>query len=204
MSWLSEFFYAAFLGLFSQNLAFEMGIGTGRLFKLSAEKGSRRRRAFFLVMLITVTVSTALTYVLDAYLLSPFIADEYMGNAFRGLVFVAVIAALELILELLLSRFAPAWRETLGGYLPSACLNSGVLAILLLNRQWEYGLMQSLLFGVMAVLGYVLSVVLMQVLRERVLLVRCPASMKGEPLALLAAAILSLAFAGLTDMNFPY
>lgn len=203
MNLIADFFYAAVLGFFSQNLSFEMGVCTGNLFKLSADK-SVRRRYYFVIMLITTMLATAVTYVTDAYIISYFVTDTVTGDCIRGFVFVAVIAVIEICFELLLSWSAPNVRKMLGGYLPSACMNSGVLAILLLNRQFEYGLYQSMLFSFMAVMGFVVSVLLMQLLRERVILVRCPETMKGTPLALLATAILSLAFAGLTDMTFPY
>lgn len=203
MNILAEFFYAAILGFFSQNLAFELGVGTGNLFKLSVDK-TPRRRYFFAVMLVTTLLSTALTYFIDAYIISYLVSDFSMRECVRGFVFVAVIAAIEIAFELLLHWSAPNMRKMIGGSLPSACMNSGVLAILLLNRQFEYGLLESELFALMAVLGFVTSVLLIQVLRERVALVRCPKTMNGVPLALLATAILSLAFAGLTNMNFPY
>lgn len=203
MNFLAEFFYAAILGFFSQNLAFELGVGTGNLFKLSVDKTSRRRY-FFIVMLITTLVATAVTYILDAYVISYTVTNYTMRECVRGLAFVVVIAAMEIGFELLLSWCAPTFRRTIGDNLPSACMNSGVLAILLLNRQFEYGFVESELFALMAVLGFIVSVLLIQVLRERVVLVRCPKTMNGVPLALLATAILSLAFAGLTNMNFPY
>ena len=203
MNFLAEFFYAAILGFFSQNLAFELGVGTGNLFKLSVDKTSRRRY-FFIVMLITTLVATAVTYILDAYVISYTVTNYTMRECVRGLAFVIVIDAMEIGFELLLSWCAPTFRRTIGDNLPSACMNSGVLAILLLNRQFEYGFVESELFALMAVLGFIVSVLLIQVLRERVVLVRCPKTMNGVPLALLATAILSLAFAGLTNMNFPY
>lgn len=203
MNILAEFFYAAILGFFSQNLAFELGVSTGNLFKLSEDK-TPRRRYFFLIMLITTLLATALTYVIDAYVISFAIEDYSMRECVRGFVFVIIIAAIEIAFELLMSWSAPNMRKMIGSSLPSACMNSGVLAILLLNRQFEYGLLESELFALMAVLGFVTSVLLIQVLRERVALVRCPKTMNGVPLALLATAILSLAFAGLTNMNFPY
>lgn len=203
MNFLAEFFYAAILGFFSQNLAFELGVGTGNLFKLSVDKTSRRRY-FFIVMLITTLVATAVTYILDAYVISYTVTNYTMRECVRGLAFVVVIAAMEIGFELLLSWCAPTFRRAIGDNLPSACMNSGVLAILLLNRQFEYGFVESELFALMAVLGFIVSVLLIQVLRERVVLVRCPKTMNGVPLALLATAILSLAFAGLTNMNFPY
>ena len=203
MNFLAEFFYAAILGFFSQNLAFELGVGTGNLFKLSVDKTSRRRY-FFIVMLITTLVATAVTYILDAYVISYIVTNYTMRECVRGLAFVIVIDAMEIGFELLLSWCAPTFRRTIGDNLPSACMNSGVLAILLLNRQFEYGFVESELFALMAVLGFIVSVLLIQVLRERVVLVRCPKTMNGVPLALLATAILSLAFAGLTNMNFPY
>lgn len=203
MNILSDFFYAAVLGFFSQNLAFELGVCTGNLFKLSDDK-SPRRRYFFMIMLITTMLATALTYLADTYVISYTVSDSSAHECLRGFVFVAVIALIEIGFELLLSWSAPNVRKMLGSYLPSACMNSGILAILLLNRQFEYGFGQSMLFALMAVLGFIVSVLLTQVLRERVVLVRCPKTMKGTPLALLATGILSLAFAGLTDMHFPY
>lgn len=203
MPFLSEFFYALFLGLFSQNLALEMGIGTGRLFSLSGERGNLRRRAFFWIMLAVTMTATLVTYFADMAI-GVLFTETAAKEVTRGFVFVAVMALLELVLELVLGRFFADFREALGHYLPGACLNSAVLAVLLLNRRAENGLVSSLLFAFFAVLGYILSVLLMQALRERVALVRCPPSMKGEPLAFLAATMLSLAFAGLTDMNFPY
>ena len=203
MALLNEFFYAAILGFFSQNIAFEMGVGTGNLFKLSVDK-SKKRRYFFLVMLFSTLVSTAVTYAFDGMITSACGGDLYLREALRALVFVIVIAVIELALELILGFLLPELREKIGGYLPSACMNSAVLAILLLNRQFEYGLLQSMLFALMAVLGFIVSVLLMQVLRERVVLVRCPETMKGVPLTFLAAGILSLAFSGLANMNFPY
>ena len=203
MNFLVEFFYAAILGFFSQNLAFELGVGTGNLFKLSVDKTSRRRY-FFIIMLVTTLAATAITYIVDAYVISYAVTNYSIRECVRGFVFVAVIAAIEVGFEFLLAWCAPNFRKTLGDNLPSACMNTGVLAILLLNRQFEYGLLESELFALMAVLGFIVSVLLIQVLRERVALVRCPKTMNGVPLALLATAILSLAFAGLTNMNFPY
>ena len=156
MNFLVEFFYAAILGFFSQNLAFELGVGTGNLFKLSVDKTSRRRY-FFIVMLITTLVATAVTYILDAYVISYTVTNYTMRECVRGLAFVVVIAAMEIGFELLLSWCAPTFRRTIGDNLPSACMNSGVLAILLLNRQFEYGFVESELFALMAVLGFIVS-----------------------------------------------
>lgn len=200
MTFLREFFYALLYGFFAQNLTFELGVGTGNLFKLSNEKGPRRRW-FFLVMLAVSLTATPLTFLLDEYLLSRLTTDEFLRTCFCGFSFTVVIALLALLAELLFTRLAPNVRKSLGSYLPSACMNSAVLAILFLNRQAENDLLQAELFALMAVLGFILSVLLVQLLRERVVLVRCPPTMKGEPLALLATAILSLAFAGLTGLT---
>ena len=200
MTFLREFFYAALYGLFAQNLTFELGVGTGNLFKLSAEKGPRRR-AFFLIMLLTTLLAAPITYGIDELLLSRLTSDEFYRTCGRGCSFAVVIVVIELLAEFILSKRAPKTRAMLDGYLPSACMNSGVLAILFLNRQAEYDLLESELFALMAVLGFIFSVLLMQLLRERVVLVRCPRTMKGEPIALLATAILSLAFVGLTGLS---
>jgi len=200
MTFLRELFYALLYGFFAQNLTFELGIGTGKLFKLSNEKGMRRRW-FFLLLLLTALLATPLTFWLDEILFSQLTSDYFFRTCLNGVGFTAIIVIIELAAELLLSRFAPSLRASLGDYLPSACMNSVILAILFLNRQSEYTLLQAELFALTATVGFMLSVLLVQVLRERVVLVRCPKTMKGEPLALLATAILSLAFVGLTGLT---
>lgn len=199
-----DFLYAIILGLLTQNLALAVGVGSGNLLKLSQKEYIGKLRYFFCVMLAICFSATLLCYLLDQTVLQFNDAKSPFLRALRPVVYVAVLAVLCIVADFVVSFFFPKVRKSLGDLLASACLNSGALYILLLNRQENGGLFESAVFSITAVAGLALSVMLMRALRERMELVRCPEFMKGAPLALLATALLSLAFMGVANLNFPY
>jgi len=202
---VTDIFYYILIGFLSQNLALSLGIGSGNLLKLSKNEFNGRRRYFFLIMLTVTFLAVVVTYFLDTGILINIINDgNHLLTVLRPVIYLAVVAVLEIAAEYLLSIFTPVLREKIGDMLPNACFNSCVLAILLLNRQNEMDFLGSVIFALTATIALVASIMLMQALRERVELVRCPAYMKGAPLTLLAAGLLSLAFMGLKDISFRF
>lgn len=201
MELLYKLFYCVVLGFLSQNLSLALGIGSGNLLKLSKEEFKGRRKYFFLVMFAVSGISALMCKAVD---LLTFSMSADMLNIFRPLFYILVIAIIEIILEITISYALPAVREKIGDMLPAAAFNSGVLAILLLNNQMESGLLECFVFAITATGGFAFSVILMRALRERFHLSRCPAFMKGVPISLLAAGLLSMAFMGVINLTFPY
>lgn len=118
----------------------------------------------------------------------------------RTLVFILVIASLVQLVEMIIKRVSTTLYEALGVYLPLITTNCAVLGAAILNIDNGYDIIQSLALGIGAALGFTLALVLMAAIRERQETVSIPAAMRGKPIALITAGLMSLAFLGFSGM----
>ncbi|MGI6658492.1 MAG: electron transport complex subunit RsxA [Dethiobacteraceae bacterium] len=140
-------------------------------------------------------MASLVTWLLEYYVLFRFDL-QYL----RTIVFILVIAALVQFVELVIRKVSPTLYQALGIFLPLITTNCAVLGVALLNVQLEYNLLESVVFGVAAALGFTLALVIMAGIRERLELVFIPKAMRGVPIALIIAGILSIAFMGFQGM----
>jgi len=152
-----------------------------------------------LAVIFTMTMSSAITYVLYHFILVPLDA-EYL----KTIVFILVIASLVQLIEMFLEKMIPSLYSSLGIYLPLITTNCAVLSVTLLNVSYEYGFFKSVFFGCMSGVGFLLATVLLALIRERLEHSDIPKSFKGLPIALIAAAILSMAFMGFQGLKLPF
>ena len=144
-----------------------------------------------LSVLAVMTLATAVTWPIYTYLLAPNGMD-YL----QTLVFILVIAALVQLVEVLLKRFIPTLYKALGLYLPLITTNCAVLGVTILNIDNGYNFWQSLANALGAGLGFLLAMVLFAGVRERLDTAPIPKGLKGLPITLVAAALVSLSFVG--------
>ncbi|MEE8825865.1 MAG: electron transport complex subunit RsxA [Eubacteriales bacterium] len=147
------------------------------------------------VTLVT-TVSSAVAWVLYTLILVP-LGLEYM----KTIVFILVIAALVQCVEMFLKKTSPAIYKALGIYLPLITTNCAVLGVALTNVQDEYNLLQSVLAGLGTGLGYTLAIVLLAGIRSRIDESDLPKPLRGAPVVLLSAALMSIAFMGFSGLG---
>ena len=115
--------------------------------------------------------------------------------------FILVIATLVQIVEMFLKKMVPALYKALGVFLPLITTNCAVLGVVLVNVQEGYNLLLSVLNGAAGGLGFTVAIVLFASVRERVNKAECPECFKGFPIALIAAALLALAFMGFSGLS---
>ena len=118
----------------------------------------------------------------------------------QTIAFILVIAALVQFVEMFMKKSMPALYSALGVYLPLITTNCAVLAVTLLNVQNEYNLFESVCNGVFGALGFMVAIVLMAGVRERLETSDIPKSFKGFPSSLVIAGLLSIAFMGFQGM----
>ena len=118
----------------------------------------------------------------------------------RTLVFILVIASLVQLVEMIIKRVSVTLYEALGVYLPLITTNCAVLGAAILNIDKVYDIIESLALGIGAALGFTLALVLMAAIRERQETVNLPRAMRGKPIALMMAGLMSLAFLGFSGM----
>ncbi|MBQ2329566.1 MAG: electron transport complex subunit RsxA, partial [Oscillospiraceae bacterium] len=120
----------------------------------------------------------------------------------KTIVFILVIAALVQIVEMFLKKKSPAIYKALGIYLPLITTNCAVLGVALTNVQEGYNFIECVLSGFGTALGYTIAIVLLASIRSRIKEEDIPAPLRGAPIVLIAAALMSIAFMGFAGLSF--
>ena len=110
--------------------------------------------------------------------------------------FILVIAALVQVIEMFLKKTSPALYKALGIYLPLITTNCAVLGVAVLNITDELNLGYAILNGLFGGLGFMLAIVLMAGVRERLETSKIPEPLKGFPISLISASRMAVAFMG--------
>lgn len=116
-------------------------------------------------------------------------------------VFILVIASLVQMVEIILKKVSPPLYQALGIFLPLITTNCAVLGVAILAIQKNFGLLSSVCYVLANAMGFTLAIVLFAGLRERMSRTRLPAAVKGAPIALLTAGLLSMAFMGFAGIG---
>ena len=114
--------------------------------------------------------------------------------------FILVIAALVQFVEMFLKKTSPALYSALGIYLPPITTNCAVLGVATLNMNNNYSLIQSVLNGTFSAIGFLVAIVLMAGVRERLETSKIPQCMKGFPITLVSAGLMAIAFLGFNGL----
>ena len=115
--------------------------------------------------------------------------------------FILVIAGLVQFIEMFLKKSMPSLYTALGVYLPLITTNCAVMGVTILVQREEYDLTTSLLYAVASSLGFMLALILMAGIRERLDTCRVPKALMGTPIALIMAGLMSLAFMAFKGMT---
>ena len=160
----------SFLGV-SRNLKTAMGMSQAVIFVLVA--------------------ASAITFPIQYYILNP----NNMGYM-QTLIFILVIAALVQIIEAILKKSMKGLYEALGIYLPLITTNCAILGVAINNIKYEYDFIQSMVNSLGTGLGYMLAMYLFSGVRGYLDDCDIPENLKGLPITLVSAALVSVSFFG--------
>ena len=144
-----------------------------------------------LAVTFVMTIASAFSYMVYAWILVP-LKVEYLYN----IAFILMIASLVQIVEMVIQKVSPTLYSALGVYLPLLTPNCAVLGVAVLNMQEGYNLLESVVNGFAAAVGFTLGIVLFAGVRERIAHNRILAAFEGFPIALLSAGLMAIAFLG--------
>ena len=114
-------------------------------------------------------------------------------------VFILVIAALVQMVEIILHKTSPLLY--LGIFLPLITTNCAVLGVAILAIQKDFGLLSAVCYSLANAMGFTLAIVLFAGIRERLSAAPIPKALQGVPIALITAALLSMAFMGFSGIS---
>lgn len=133
-------------------------------------------------------------------LIYKFVLVRFDITYLQTIVFILVIAALVQFVEMFLKKFIPSLYNSLGVYLPLITTNCAVLGVALTNVQKEYGIVQSIVNGFATAFGFLISIVILSGIREKMVYNDIPKPFKGMPIVLLTAGLMAIAFCGFSGL----
>lgn len=190
---MSTFITILLAGILTENMVLAKFLGICPF--LGVSKKTDTAVSMSLAVIFVMVLATAATWPIYAYVLEP----GGLGYL-QTIVFILIIAALVQLVEIVLKKLAPPLYKALGIYLPLITTNCAVLGITLLNFTKGYTYAQSLVNALGAGLGFMLAMILFSGVRARLEGADIPEGLKGLPITLIAAAIVSLSFLGFSGI----
>ena len=140
-------------------------------------------------VIFVITISSFFTGLIYKFVLVP-LHFEYL----QTIVFILVIAALVQFVVMFLKKSMPPLYEALGVYLPLITTNCAVLGVALTNVQKSYGILEGVVNGAATATGFLVAIVLMAGIREKIEYNDMSESFQGTPIVLVTAGLMAIAF----------
>ncbi|MCK5161191.1 MAG: RnfABCDGE type electron transport complex subunit A [Candidatus Aureabacteria bacterium] len=191
--------FAIFMSaVFVQNYIFSRFLGLCPYVGVSKDTSSAMGMGFAVVFVMTM--ASLVTWVLYSYVLMP-LDLTYL----KIVAFILVIASFVQFVEMFLKKTVPALHKSLGIYLPLITTNCAVLGVAFLNitdfESESFGLVKSALQGFFAGAGFMLAMIIMSGIREKLEFADIPESMKGLAIVFITASLISIAFMGFSGFQ---
>jgi Na+-translocating ferredoxin:NAD+ oxidoreductase subunit A len=175
------------------NLALAQFLGLCGFFRVSTKLNNAVGMG--LAVTLVMSVVSVVGWLINRYVLIPF------GAAYMNItMYLLVIAALVQLTEVFIKRTNLTLYNAFGIYLPLITINSTVLGIVLINEGQNYTMLEGTFAALGGGLGYLVVLIIMSTIRERLKLSDVPRSMTGFPIAMIVGMILGLAFFGFGGM----
>lgn len=162
--------------------------------------------AVVFVLLITIPAN----FLVEKYVLKKG-ALVWLGEGFADLdlsfltfmVFIAIIAAMVQLVEMIIEKYSPALYNSLGIFLPLIAVNCAILGAALFMQEREYeNVIEATVFGVGSGAGWMLAIVSLAAIREKMRYSNVPAPLKGLGITFIVTGLMAIAFMGFMGIKF--
>jgi Na+-transporting NADH:ubiquinone oxidoreductase subunit E len=180
--------------IFTNNILLTNFLGLCPFLSVSQRKNSALGMGAAVVFVLAAT--TALNNLVYYKVLVPFGLEH-----FRYIVFIVVIAAFVQLVEMTVERFFPSLYFVLGIFLPLITVNCAIFGASLFMVIRQYDFLQSLAYGAGSGIGWMLAIVAISAIREKIQKsARLPRGLEGPAITLIITGLLSLAFLAFSGM----
>ncbi|WP_207262044.1 RnfABCDGE type electron transport complex subunit A [Desulfovibrio sp. Huiquan2017] len=184
---MQEYFLLFIGAMFVNNIVLAQYLGNCPFIGTSKDTGVALGMGGAVVFV--AVMAAAITWLVQEYVLAPFGLDFL-----QTLAFILVIAALVQFVEMFLKKMVPPLYKSLGIFLPLITTNCAVMGIALICQREEFGFLKTVMFSFASGLGFMIALVLLAGIREKLAVRRLPVAMRGTPIGLVMAGLMSLAF----------
>ncbi|MAY79886.1 MAG: NADH:ubiquinone reductase (Na(+)-transporting) subunit E [Deltaproteobacteria bacterium] len=185
--------------VFVENMALAFFLGMCSFLAVSKKVDTAMGLGFAVVFVLTIT--TPLNNLIYMYFLKegalawvhPSLAPLDL-SFLNFLTFIATIAATVQVVEMTLDRFLPGLYAALGVFLPLIAVNCAILGASLFMVERDYDLVQSSVFGFGSGVGFMLAIVALAAIREKMRYSNVPAELRGLGITFIVTGLMSIAF----------
>ena len=158
---------------------------------LGVSKKTKTAASMGAAVIFVIMIASAVTFAVHYQILVP-LGLEYM----QTIVFILVIAALVQMIEMMLKKVSPAIYSALGVYLPLITTNCAVLGVAITNIQNGSTFGESMMNSLGTSVGFLIAIVIMAGIRERLEGNDIPKAFQGMPIVLITSGLMAIAFCG--------
>ncbi|MEC7751358.1 MAG: NADH:ubiquinone reductase (Na(+)-transporting) subunit E [Myxococcota bacterium] len=152
-------------------------------------------------VIFVLTLATPVNWAIKNFILAPG-ALGFLGEDFASIdltfltfiTFIAVIAALVQLVELFIDKFSPTLYQALGIFLPLIAVNCSILGASLFMDERDYNFGESVVFGVGSGVGFMLALVAIAAIREKIRYSNVPEGLRGLGITMLITGLMAMAF----------
>ncbi len=201
---MQDFISIFIRSVFIENLALAYFLGMCTF--LAVSKQIKTAIGLGIAVIVVELISVPLNNLIYHYLLKDgalaWAGLGHLDYSFLGLLsYIAVIAAMIQILEMVLNRFFPALFNTLGIYLPLLTVNCAILGASLFMVQREYTFVESVAYGLGSGCGWALAIIALAGLREKMKYCDIPDGLQGVGITFITTGVIALAFMAIAGIQ---
>jgi Na+-transporting NADH:ubiquinone oxidoreductase subunit E len=197
-----ELFNLGIRSIFIENMVFAYFLGMCSYLAVSKKVSTAVGLGLAVVFVLTITVPV--NWLLQNYVLREGALTWIpgMGAGFaevdlsflQFIMFIAIIAAMVQLVEMVIEKVSPALYGTLGIFLPLIAVNCAILGSSLFMVQRDYTLSQAAVYGFSSGIGWLLAIVALAAIRERLKYSNVPNGLRGLGITMLITGLMGIAF----------
>ena len=186
--------------IFIDNMIFAYFLGMCSF--LAVSKNVKTAFGLGIAVTFMLVVTLPINYLLNTYVLQPgalsWLGEDYasVDLSFQGLImFIAVIASMTQLVEMAVEKFSPSLYASLGIFLPLIAVNCAILGCSLFMQQRDLGsAATSMVYGAGSGIGWLLAIVGIAAIREKIQYSNVPAALKGIGITFIITGLMGIAF----------
>ncbi|MFM6997921.1 MAG: NADH:ubiquinone reductase (Na(+)-transporting) subunit E [Bacteroidota bacterium] len=197
---MQELISLFFKSVFIENMIFAYFLGMCSY--LAVSKTVKTAMGLGIAVTFVLVITLPVNYLLENYVLKAG-ALEWLDPSFAGLdlsflsfiMFIAIIAAMVQLIEMVVEKFAPALYSALGIFLPLIAVNCSILGASLFMQERAYtSVGQATVYGLGSGIGWLLAIVAIAAIRERLKYSHVPAPLRGLGITFIITGLMGIAF----------
>lgn len=193
--------------IFVDNMIFAYFLGMCSY--LAVSKNVKTALGLGIAVTFVLVITLPVNYLLENYVLKAgaldWLGEEYAGvdlSVFSLLIFIAVIASITQLVEMVIERFSPPLYSSLGIFLPLIAVNCAILGGSLFMQQREFANVgMATAYGFGSGIGWLLAIVGLAAIREKLEYSHVPKPLKGLGITFIITALMAIGFMSFSGID---